>query len=326
MVIHCAVLVVCFAYGFYHCVFGVFTIGVFAFGSGIFCGLSILQIARRAPKSAYYYGLMLCQLVALLLTCYYFGLRGLALITPYISGVFFLFPFKQGIWLSGSFVVLALAAAFPNIEITLFIRLAIAQIITLFFLISASHLVSRQQAELEREAYYDYLTDVLNRRGFIRWLKTELLKLKQESSDLAFFYIDMDKFKQVNDTYGHSVGDQLLVAFANRVVSTLRTVDIIKQEQQVCNFSRISGDEFALAISRLSDIEAAKAIAARLNSALAQPFHIEQEHIDVSVSMGVCFASQADYDDAKLFLHADMAMYTSKEFGRNQTNFFQPVK
>ncbi|VUD47005.1 putative diguanylate cyclase YegE [Thalassocella blandensis] len=309
-------------YGIYHVQFGIVLIGYLALASAIFCALTMWQLVRSNPLPVNYYGVVLCQFFALLLTCYFYGIRGLVLVTPFVSGVFFLFPFRNALWLSCFFVGFALIASYPSIELKLYIRLAVAQIITLFFTIAFSHVVYRQQALLEKEAYYDYLTEVLNRRGFFKWLTSELQSIESTNSDLALFYLDLDKFKAINDTYGHPIGDKLLVAFANRILSALRHEDLIRSNLQVCNFARIAGDEFALAISQLHSKEAAKTIATRIMQAIDQPFRFEDVVIHVSMSVGICFASQSKFDLNRLFKNADSAMYFSKSSGRNQANFY----
>lgn len=322
-IIHIATFFVTLGYGIYHVNVGIYLIGVLALISTISCAMAMIQIVRRDPKAIYYYGIVIFQFFALLITCYYFGIRGLVLVTPFVAGVFFLFPYKNALWLSCVFVMLALVAAFPAIETKLYIRLAVAQTISVFFTIAFSHVVNRQQNLLEREAYYDYLTDVLNRRGFINWLHQELGKIKEQGTDLAFFYIDIDNFKAINDTHGHIIGDELLVAFANRILSALRSGDLIKDNLQVCNFSRLSGDEFALAIADLDSEEAAKNITDRLLKAVDQPFHFGEVRIDLGISIGICFASQCDYEESKIFQYSDIAMYKSKSEGRNKANFFR---
>ena len=315
-------LFVTIGYGVYHVHHGIELIGYFALTSSAFCAASMLQLVRRNPLAIHYYGVFICQIFALLLTSYYFGIRGLVLVTPFVAGIFFLFPFRNALWISCIFVVLALIASYPAIETKLYIRLAIAQIITLFFTIAFSHVVYRQQALLEKEAYYDYLTEVLNRRGFINWLSLELKNIEKDQSDLALFYLDLDKFKGINDTYGHAIGDKLLVAFANRILSALRAEDLIRNNLQVSNFARLSGDEFALAITNLDSQESAQTIALRIMQAIEQPFRFQDIVIKATVSIGICFASQSDYDLNNLFHKADAALYESKSSGRNQARFY----
>lgn len=319
--IHGVTLLVTVGYGIYHVRFGNHLIGLLALASSVFCLLAIVQLLRRQPLSIHYYGVIICQIFALLLTCYYFGVRGLVLVTPFVAGIFFLFPLRAALWVSCIFVVMALVAAFPALETTLYIRLAIAQIISLFFTIAFSHVVARQHKLLEKEAYYDYLTDVLNRRGFISWLKHELAEKKKHNSDLALFYLDLDRFKAVNDTYGHTIGDELLVAFANRLLSALRSGDLIRDNLEVCNFARLSGDEFALAITDLHSRESAERIANRILQAISQPFQLGKIEIHITISLGICFASQCAFDESELFRRADAAMYESKTAGRNQAHF-----
>jgi diguanylate cyclase (GGDEF)-like protein len=159
--------------------------------------------------------------------------------------------------------------------------------------------------ELEIHAYSDPLTGLANRITFIDRLRHEIARSVRTGMDLAVLFADIDGFKAVNDTYGHEAGDQVLVRVSRRLAESLRPADTL---------ARIGGDEFAVICPDLLGPEQAMTVADRLRVNAAEPLTVRDQQLSVTLSIGVAFASDDDYDDpaAALLRRADNAMYDLK--------------
>ncbi|WLI90783.1 diguanylate cyclase [Massilia sp. R2A-15] len=164
------------------------------------------------------------------------------------------------------------------------------------------------ERQLEEMAHFDSLTGLANRAYFHHQLEHARVRAKRNGATFALMYLDLDKFKAVNDTYGHEVGDRLLKAFAHRVKGVLREADTV---------ARLGGDEFALTLEDLPDREAAKAVAAKLVATMQAPFVLDGVELCVGTSIGVAFSSP-DISVSSLVRRADEAMYRAKRGGRNR--------
>ncbi|PXX46926.1 GGDEF domain-containing protein [Undibacterium pigrum] len=164
--------------------------------------------------------------------------------------------------------------------------------------------------QLKYIAEHDQLTALLNRRAFNERAANLLARLSEQTRPVAVLMLDIDKFKDVNDTYGHAGGDRVLVAFARIASAGLRNIDML---------GRIGGEEFAAVLPGCGQKEAAK-IAQRIRSKLADTSIDlgDGQQITVTVSIGVSFAQQAIPDIEALLLVADKALYRAKENGRNR--------
>lgn len=164
--------------------------------------------------------------------------------------------------------------------------------------------------QLKYIAEHDQLTSLLNRRAFNERASSLLTRLTEQTRPVAVLMLDIDKFKDVNDTYGHAGGDRVLVAFARIASAGLRDIDML---------GRIGGEEFAAVLPGCGPKEAEK-IAQRIRSKLADtPIDLgDGQQITVTVSIGVSFAQQATPDIEALLLVADKALYRAKENGRNR--------
>jgi len=168
---------------------------------------------------------------------------------------------------------------------------------------------SRRRRELlEWQATHDELTGLPNRRLFLRMANKRL----EESRDHAMLVLDLDRFKVVNDSLGHSVGDQLLITCADRIRLSLRPGDV------VC---RLGGDEFAILLTSPADLATASAVADRLLSLLREPARIADVNVFPSASIGIAVPEETDRVD-DLLRHADAAMYQSKAAGRDRCTGF----
>jgi diguanylate cyclase (GGDEF)-like protein len=177
---------------------------------------------------------------------------------------------------------------------------------------SFTALVSARE-ETERAAMTDGLTGAANRRAFMACLNA-LAAERTPSSDYGVFYIDLDRFKGVNDAFGHSTGDTLLRMAVARISSTVRSSDLV---------ARLGGDEFAIVARKISDRQMARTLAQRLVSVLCEPFVIEGQRIQIGACVGVSIASESDADGDLLLKQADLAMYAGKTAGRNSHCIFE---
>lgn len=170
-----------------------------------------------------------------------------------------------------------------------------------------------QQRALELMAHYDVLTHLPNRTLFTDRFEQAVAHSKRMKSMLAICFLDLDNFKPVNDNYGHDVGDQLLIDVAQRIKANIREEDTV---------SRQGGDEFVLLLGDIDSIEQGKQLMTRIHKALAQPYRINGESIDISASSGITFYPQDNADFDTLLRHADQAMYQAKMAGRNRYHLF----
>lgn len=186
--------------------------------------------------------------------------------------------------------------------------------ITHFIAIQQDMTLQSQQQEQERYlAYHDMLTGLPNRGHFIKLLEQEMLHAARAKEMFAVLFLDLDKFKPVNDTFGHDVGDRLLQAVAERLQSAIRKSDTV---------ARFGGDEFAILLVGLLDMEVAITIACKLVSTLAQPFVIGEHKIHIGVSIGIAMYPADGKTQEELTRKADQAMYAAKQQGGNSYRFY----
>ena len=176
--------------------------------------------------------------------------------------------------------------------------------------------VKRAELALAHQAVHDSLTGLANRVLFVDRLSQALTRLEREQGRLAVLFIDLDRFKPINDTLGHDVGDRLLVEVARRLRSVSRRVDTV---------GRFGGDEFVLLCDKLSEDEDVRIIAERVVRALGQPFSDGDTVLDVSASIGIVVASDPYADVASILRDADAAMYQAKGRGGNRFHVSDPV-
>jgi diguanylate cyclase (GGDEF)-like protein len=169
------------------------------------------------------------------------------------------------------------------------------------------------QSRLAYMAGHDALTALPNRRLFNEVLEEETQKALRRGRKIALLYIDLDHFKDVNDTMGHAVGDRLLQQFSARIVGVLRAGDTL---------ARIGGDEFALLQLDPEDAADAGELADRLIAALAQPFDGEIRPIFIAASIGITMFPDDAGTVELLHRNADLAMYRAKNDGRGRSHFF----
>ena len=164
-------------------------------------------------------------------------------------------------------------------------------------------------------ALYDPLTDLPNRELLRQRLDDALAGLRRRDGMVAVFLLDLDRFKSINDTFGHAAGDRLIRSCSERLKACMRQTDTL---------ARIGGDEFALIQVGVEKAEQVQALCRRLLAALVEPFDLDGQEVIVTASIGVALAPTDAEEPARLLQHADVALYRAKDEGRNAFRFFEP--
>jgi len=171
------------------------------------------------------------------------------------------------------------------------------------------------EAHIAYLAHYDVLTGLPNRTLWNERIHSELRNAARHGDILAVLFLDLDHFKAVNDSLGHPVGDQLLSGVARRLADCLRDNDFL---------ARLGGDEFVVLLPRISHQEDAALVARKLIAALQSPMPIDGHELSISVSIGIALYPDDGSDASDLLKHADVAMYSAKNQGRNAFHYFKP--
>jgi diguanylate cyclase (GGDEF)-like protein/PAS domain S-box-containing protein len=166
----------------------------------------------------------------------------------------------------------------------------------------------REKQRLLKLSQIDALTGLTNRAGFLQKLNDAMAACRDNATLMAVMYMDIDRFKPVNDTYGHSVGDALLKSFSARLTHAMRASDTI---------ARLGGDEFTIIMERVARTEDAAMLAGKIVSAMQAPFDLDGTVVTVSASIGLTFYSDEDMTPAELLNRADVLLYEAKQAGRN---------
>jgi diguanylate cyclase (GGDEF)-like protein len=180
--------------------------------------------------------------------------------------------------------------------------------------VTAAYLVNAQARVALRDfaamslarSMHDPLTGLPNRTLLLELLDKAMNRSRRTGATAALLFVDLDRFKVVNDEHGHRAGDDLLVAVAQVIGACLRNTDTL---------ARLAGDEFVILCESLDNSDQAEALATRIVDALAGPFVVAGGTVALSASIGVAYASQADHDPARLLAGADVAMYEAKRSG-----------
>jgi diguanylate cyclase (GGDEF)-like protein len=172
------------------------------------------------------------------------------------------------------------------------------------------------QTQLEQIAYRDPLTDLPNRRFFNDDLRRLMAQARRDGVGFALMLIDLDHFKQINDTLGHDAGDALLVELAARLRAAVREVDSI---------ARLGGDEFAVLLPATTSREAVETVCKRIVEAAAQPVFFKSHPVHAGASVGIALAPGDGEDADALFKSADLALYQAKREGRNTWRWHHPM-
>ena len=170
-----------------------------------------------------------------------------------------------------------------------------------------------QRSILYYQAHHDALTGLPNRVLFSDRLEQGIIKAKRHSEGLALFFIDLDKFKHINDSLGHGTGDSVLKTISKRLENIVRKEDTV---------ARLSGDEFTIIIEELKRPQDASILAEKILETLQEPIYIENHQLYVSGSIGISMYPEDAVDAQNLLKYADTAMYKAKEEGRNNFQFY----
>jgi diguanylate cyclase (GGDEF)-like protein/PAS domain S-box-containing protein len=169
--------------------------------------------------------------------------------------------------------------------------------------------------KLAHQAQHDALTGLPNRLLFQDRLAQALAQAERKQQKVAVLYMDLDRFKNINDTLGHSVGDALLRLAADRLCACIRKSDTM---------ARLGGDEFVVLVTELTDAQDAMRVASKLTQALRLPFQVDGHELFVSISLGISIYPTDGTDGETLMVNADVAMYRAKDRGRDNFQWFAP--
>lgn len=320
--IHLAVGALVVGYTAHHLLYGQVVIGSLALISLGALLLSAVSLYRNIEESRYTQLFVFSIAAALLATCYYLGMRGLILVFPLISALFYTFGYRLAISLSVVFSITALSLSLNVVEVAAVARTAMAMALTILFSMSFLILVTRQKEEIEREAGEDYLTGVLNRRSFSEWLNREVPRSVEQGREIALLYIDLDDFKRINDAYGHDTGDKLLQQVSHRIQTSIRVSDRLADLNQESQLARLSGDEFSLVLMDVSGPQAVEVVVDRLLVSLSEVFVIDSVVLSVNASIGIAMTKTDGKSFESLLKSADAAMYQVKREGKKRYQFF----
>jgi diguanylate cyclase len=182
--------------------------------------------------------------------------------------------------------------------------------------IAIQHDITQQKKSSERDhhlAYHDALTDLPNRLHFLDLQQQAISYARRTQNMVATLFLDLDRFKPVNDMLGHHTGDLLLSAVAERLRSAVRQADVV---------ARFGGDEFAVLLTNLPDADIAVGLAGKLLEVLARPFVLRGEKIEISASIGIALYPADGEDPDTLLMNADKAMYQAKCRGGNRYQLY----
>lgn len=173
------------------------------------------------------------------------------------------------------------------------------------------------EAKLTKEAKFDTLTGLPNRRYFLDELKKHIeLQIKDSNYLFAVFFIDLDRFKRINDSLGHNIGDQLLIAVSKRLKHVVRDIDIV---------ARLGGDEFIVLVKNLTNLKEMVKIAENIQKSISQPYNLERYNISTTSSIGIAPANKKYQEPEEILRDADTAMYKAKSSERNGYAVFNQV-
>ncbi|MGZ5780437.1 MAG: diguanylate cyclase domain-containing protein, partial [Burkholderiaceae bacterium] len=176
--------------------------------------------------------------------------------------------------------------------------------------------ITQRKKESEHDhylAYHDVLTGLPNRAFFLDVQQKVISHAKRSQHMIATLFLDLDGFKPINDAFGHHMGDQLLVAVAERLRATVRQADVV---------ARFGGDEFAVLITDIIDVNIAASLAQKLIDILSKPFVLRGQKLNLHASVGIEIYPTDGNDPETLLTNADKAMYQAKYHGGNNFQFY----
>lgn len=171
----------------------------------------------------------------------------------------------------------------------------------------------RAEAVVWHQAHFDTLTRLPNRQSFQERLRADIRRSMEQGQSFALVFLDLDQFKEVNDSHGHGVGDELLLQVAGRLRACIGEAD---------QLARLGGDEFTLILAAPATPDGTEAVCRRVLRSIAQPFVLHEHSVQISISAGITIFPQDGADGTTLLKHADLALYAAKNQGRNQFHRF----
>ncbi len=215
-------------------------------------------------------------------------------------------------------IVMVVLPALAAVQLGFLAALPIPLLSTLITTATVSYVLFRYINELRgvgELAYVDELTGLANRRQFDSKLKIEISRAKRQGVDCAVLYLDLDKFKHINDSYGHEAGDMVIQQFASRIAANLRGEDFV---------ARLAGDEFAAVVTHISSQEDIELVAQRIFASMSKPIRFRSKQIYAGVSIGASVVESGSISADEALRRADFALFQAKEAGRNNLQIFSP--
>ena len=189
------------------------------------------------------------------------------------------------------------------------------------FLAAAARAFRELCRQSQSLANHDSVTGLPNRHVFLDMVRRTLQQSQRQSRSVAVLLLDIDRFKEVNESLGYSAGDTLLRDVAERLVHCLRKADVVARESD-CKIARRGGDEFLFLLNDVSEAHHAASATRRLLETLRLPFRVEGKDVHITASIGISMSRNVDATAEDLLRQAEIAMYSSKDSGRNAFQFF----
>lgn len=195
------------------------------------------------------------------------------------------------------------------------------------FIVLSRDITERMDSErqIRQLAFFDSLTGLPNRQSFVDRVEREVRRARQGGSGFGILFMDLDGFKDVNDTLGHSAGDQALKTVADRLREAVRSADLVCRPSEAnseVEIARLGGDEFTALILNIEQPEEALVVAQRILILMRQPFLLHDREIVLTTSIGIALYGEDGTDAPTLLKHADAAMYLAKDSGRDNSQFY----
>lgn len=218
----------------------------------------------------------------------------------------------NSIWKGETELIKGSGCASITIDLTVFVTYKAGRISNYVFVLSDVSEKRKAEKHFQYLAYYDSLTSLMNRNMIQESINMAIKTAKENAQKLAIIFLDIDDFKEINDTHGHNVGDLVLKAFAKQLKRSLRSDDII---------GRLGGDEFIIAIRRQKDIDNIEFIVSKLLKKLNNPINIQKQSFTVTSSVGISIFPDNGKNFDNLIQHADRALYKAKGIGKATWTF-----
>jgi diguanylate cyclase (GGDEF)-like protein len=210
-----------------------------------------------------------------------------------------------------------LEARINRLATILYSAIAISTVVSILALgiaiIAVRSTLSKRNSRILHLAHHDALTDLPNRAYFTEAATARLAKASKQKKNVAVYFVDLDRFKSLNDLYGHQVGDQIIKMSSHRLLKVVRSEGIV---------SRMGGDEFVVYADLFGGNNGAERLAARLVEEFQKPLHIEGRYYPATASIGYASNEEAGYNLSELLKSADIALYASKAAGRNNAKAY----